>query len=91
MIRVDAGDPEPSAMVRGMYRSSSLMNVLAFLMFGGPHIHANNLRSMALDWIVNKDLVAKYTAGMVAEWRDVALYVNPVPQAHKALMTQLLF
>ncbi|TEB18531.1 hypothetical protein FA13DRAFT_1608016, partial [Coprinellus micaceus] len=70
-------DSKQSIYYSSMYQSSLLMNVLALLMFGGPHIHTKSLRDMASDWIVNKELLAKYTAGMVAEWRDVALYISP--------------
>jgi hypothetical protein len=49
VVQVSA-DPEPSLDAGRMYQSSLLMNVLALLMFGGPHIHTKSLRDMALDW-----------------------------------------
>jgi hypothetical protein len=92
-IQVDAGDPEPSPMAKEMHRTSPLMNALTLIMFGGPYVHAKRLRDMTLDQIVNKNLLAKYTEKMVAEWRDVALYVGPIIRSCKPTechLTQLL-
>ena len=76
-------DPRPSPEARSMHRSSFLMKLATVFMFGGPYVHANRLRDITLDQIVNKNLLAKYTEKMVAEWRDVALYVGPSPWTHE--------
>ena len=88
-VQVDAGDPEPSPMAKQMHRSSPLMNALTLFMFGGPYVHANRLRDMTLDQIVNKNLLGKYTEKMVAEWRDVALYVGQSCESAQTHLTQL--
>ena len=75
MICVNA-DPESSPLAMGRHSSSFFMYAATIAMFGGPHVHADRLREIALDQIVNKKLLAKYTEKMVAEWRDVALYVG---------------
>jgi hypothetical protein len=77
MIRVDA-DPEPSPMAVDRHGSSIFMYMATIAMFGGPLVHANRLREISLDQIVNKKLLVRYTGKMVAEWRDVALYVGRI-------------
>ena len=76
MICVDA-DPEPSLLAKKRHHGSLFMYAATIAMFGGPLVHANRLREISLDQIVHKKLLAKYTEKMVAEWRDVALYVSP--------------
>lgn len=89
-IQVDAGDPELSPMAKEMHRTSPLMNALTLIMFGGPYVHAKRLRDMTLDQIVNKNLLAKYTEKMVAEWRDVALYVGRIYRSRKPAESHLI-
>lgn len=87
MMCVDA-DPEPSPVAKEMHRSSFIMNLATIFMFGGPYVHAKRLKDITLDQIVNKDLLEKYTEKMVAEWRDVALYVGPILRPSRSILTQ---
>jgi hypothetical protein len=68
--------PPADTEARKMQRNSTVLNIFSLIMFGGPVLRMTNLREVTVDRIVRKHEFEQYVNKMMAEWRDITLYVR---------------
>jgi hypothetical protein len=68
--------PPTDTEARQMQRNSTVLNIFSLIMFGGPVLRMTNLREVTVDRIVRKRGFEQYVNKMMAEWKDITLYVR---------------
>ncbi|RXW16485.1 hypothetical protein EST38_g9376 [Candolleomyces aberdarensis] len=86
-VNYEDASPPVDAEAKGMLQNSLVLNIFSLIMFGGPGIHMQQIRELALDRLVRQRGYKNYVEKMLPEWRDITLYATVILAANMSFLT----